>query len=86
MYKLQYASLPYQVTVQGLSSQNPLTRRQLKFMTDKKILRNFSGRTWSILEFLGNPEHGRIMSGDGRGFGMTRKKLRHQFRVYPIAE
>jgi hypothetical protein len=41
MYKLKYASLPYQTTVRGPSSQSPLTRRHLKFMTDKKILLNF---------------------------------------------
>jgi len=81
VYKVAYASLPYQATVRGPSSQSPLTRPQLKFMTDKEILMNFCGRMRTMLEFRGNPEHGHIRSGDGRGYGMTRRKLCHQFRV-----
>ena len=82
LYKLKYTSLPYQATLSGSSSQSPLTRRQVKFVTDNKILLNFIGKTWAILVFRGNPEHGRLKSGDGRGYGMTRRKLLHQFRVY----
>ena len=51
IYILQYTSLPYQRTVQGLSFETPLSRRKFQFMSDKKRLRNFSGMTRSILEF-----------------------------------
>jgi hypothetical protein len=62
--------------------QTPIIRRQLKFMTDRKILLNFSESSWTILECRGKPEHGRKRSWDGRGYAMTRRKLRHQFGVY----
>ena len=53
IYKLKYKSLPYQPRVQGLSSQTTLTRRDFESSSDRKILRNFSGRTWIILQFRG---------------------------------
>jgi len=53
IYKLQYISLTYQPKLQGLSSQTPLTRRDFESSPDRKILRNFSGRTWTISQIRG---------------------------------
>ena len=62
----KYTILPYQPTVQGLSSQTPLTRRKFEL----KCIGNCVQYCWkdSIhCRVSGNTEHSRIRRGDGRG-------------------